>query len=68
MNNSNKYALIGYASDLGGLYEGARVGPRVMRSRGLLDALTKLSIDIIDLGDIDSPLREDCTDPSYCLL
>lgn len=60
MSKDNKYALIGYASDLGGLYEGARVGPRVMRSRGLLTALRNLSLDIEDLGDVTSPLQDSC--------
>ncbi len=52
------YALIGYASGIGGRVTGAKDAPGVLRRLGLLKCIAKRGVLLRDLGDISSDCSE----------
>jgi arginase len=50
--------IIGVPLDLGGNRRGTDMGPSAFRIAGLADQLTKLGLQVVDKGDIVSPIPE----------
>ena len=55
-----KIALIGVPLDLGGNRRGVDMGPSALRLTHLASRLKMLGHDVVDTGDIDVPLPEEC--------
>ncbi len=55
-----KVAIIGVPLDLGGNRRGVDMGPSALRTTGLADQIRKLGYDVVDTGDVDVPLPEEC--------
>lgn len=51
MEQKKKFGLIGYACGVGGKILGAKEGPRVLRSRNLIETLKKIGVEVADFGD-----------------
>jgi arginase len=61
-----KVAIIGVPLDLGGNRRGVDMGPSALRLTGLRERLAEIGYDVVDTGDVDVPLPEECAvgDPS----
>ena len=55
-----KVAIIGVPLDLGGNRRGVDMGPSALRVTGLAREIGKLGYDVVDTGDVDVPLPEEC--------
>jgi arginase len=55
-----KVALIGVPLDLGGNRRGVDMGPSALRLTSLASRLKMLGYDVVDTGDVDVPLPEEC--------
>lgn len=55
-----KVAIIGVPLDLGGNRRGVDMGPSALRLTHLATRLKQLGYDVVDTGDIDVPLPEEC--------
>ncbi|MBI3858117.1 MAG: arginase family protein [Planctomycetes bacterium] len=55
-----KVAIIGVPLDLGGNRRGVDMGPSALRLTHLSTRLKILGYDVVDTGDIDVPLPEEC--------
>ena len=50
--------IIGVPLDLGGNRRGTDMGPSAFRIAGIAEQLTKLGIQVLDKGDVPSPIPE----------
>lgn len=57
---SKKVALIGVPLDLGANRRGVDMGPSALRMTGLAERIRGLGYDVVDTGDVDVPLPEEC--------
>ncbi len=55
-----KVALVGVPMDLGANRRGVDMGPSALRIAGLAERIRGLGADVVDTGDVDSPLPEEC--------
>lgn len=55
-----KVAIIGVPLDLGGNRRGVDMGPSALRLTSLVTRLKMLGYDVVDTGDVDVPLPEEC--------
>jgi arginase len=55
-----KVAIIGVPLDLGGNRRGVDMGPSALRLTHLISRLKQLGYDVVDTGDVDVPLPEEC--------
>ena len=55
-----KAALIGVPLDLGANRRGVDMGPSALRVTGLAERIRRLGYDVVDTGDVDVPLPEEC--------
>ena len=55
-----KVSIIGLPIDLGANRRGVDMGPSALRVTGLANRLKQLGYDVIDKGDVDVPLPEEC--------
>ena len=55
-----KVGIIGLPIDLGANRRGVDMGPSALRVTGLANRLKQLGYDVIDKGDVDVPLPEEC--------
>ena len=55
-----KVAIIGVPLDLGGNRRGVDMGPSAVRLTSLATRLKMLGYDVVDTGDVDVPLPEEC--------
>ncbi|HVE38903.1 MAG TPA: arginase [Planctomycetota bacterium] len=55
-----KVAIIGVPLDLGGNRRGVDMGPSALRLTSLASRLKMLGYDVLDTGDVDVPLPEEC--------
>src|ERR1043166_2970913 len=55
-----KVAIIGVPLDLGGNRRGVDMGPSALRLTHLASRIKQLGYDVVDTGDVDVPLPEDC--------
>ena len=55
-----KVAIIGVPLDLGGNRRGVDMGPSALRLTGLAERMRTLGYDVVDTGDVDVPLPEEC--------
>lgn len=55
-----KVAIIGMPLDLGANRRGVDMGPSALRVTALADRIRKLGYEVVDRGDIDVPLPEEC--------
>ncbi|MBI2933319.1 MAG: arginase [Planctomycetes bacterium] len=55
-----KIAIIGVPLDLGANRRGVEMGPSALRVAGLADRIRKLGDEVVDRGDVDCPLPEEC--------
>lgn len=55
-----KVAIIGVPLDLGGNRRGVDMGPSALRLTSLATRVKMLGYDVLDTGDIDVPLPEEC--------
>lgn len=55
-----KVAIIGVPLDLGGNRRGVDMGPSALRLTHLVSRLKHLGYDVVDTGDVDVPLPEEC--------
>jgi len=55
-----KVAIIGVPLDLGGNRRGVDMGPSALRLTHLVTRLKQLGYDVVDTGDVDVPLPEEC--------
>jgi len=55
-----KVAIIGCPLDLGGNRRGVDMGPSALRLTHLVSRLKQLGYDVVDTGDVDVPLPEEC--------
>ena len=56
----NKAAIIGVPLDLGANRRGVEMGPSGLRVTNLADRIRQLGYDVVDRGDVDVPLPEEC--------
>ena len=56
----NKAAIIGVPLDLGANRRGVEMGPSGLRVTNLAERIRQLGCDVVDRGDIDVPLPEEC--------
>ena len=57
----NKAAIIGVPLDLGGNRRGVDMGPSALRLTLLAERMRTLGYDVVDTGDVDVPLPEECS-------
>jgi arginase len=55
-----KVAIIGVPLDLGGNRRGVDMGPSALRLTSLASRIKMLGYDVVDTGDVDVPLPEEC--------
>jgi len=55
-----KIAIIGVPLDLGGNRRGVDMGPSALRLTSLASRIRMLGYDVVDTGDVDVPLPEEC--------
>jgi arginase len=55
-----KAAIIGVPLDLGGNRRGVDMGPSALRLTSLATRIRMLGYDVVDTGDVDVPLPEEC--------
>jgi arginase len=55
-----KAAIIGVPLDLGGNRRGVDMGPSALRLTQLAERMRLLGYDVVDTGDVDVPLPEEC--------
>jgi arginase len=55
-----KVAIIGVPLDLGGNRRGVDMGPSALRLTSLASRLRTLGYDVVDTGDVDVPIPEEC--------
>ncbi len=55
-----KAAIIGVPLDLGANRRGVEMGPSGLRVTNLAERIRKIGYDVVDRGDIDVPLPEEC--------
>jgi arginase len=55
-----KVAIIGVPLDLGGNRRGVDMGPSALRLTSLASRIRMLGYDVVDTGDVDVPLPEEC--------
>ena len=55
-----KVAIIGVPLDLGGNRRGVDMGPSALRLTHLASRIKQLGYDVVDTGDVDVPLPEEC--------
>jgi arginase len=55
-----KVSLVGVPLDLGGNRRGVDMGPSALRLTQLAARLQQLGYDVVDTGDVDVPLPEEC--------
>jgi arginase len=55
-----KVAIIGVPLDLGASRRGTDMGPSAVRVTGLAEQMRALGHDVVDTGDIDVPIPEEC--------
>jgi len=55
-----KVSIIGCPLDLGANRRGVEMGPSALRVAGLADRIRSLGYEVVDRGDIDCPLPEEC--------
>ncbi len=55
-----KVAIIGVPLDLGGNRRGVDMGPSALRLTSLASRLKMLGHDVVDTGDVDVPIPEEC--------
>lgn len=60
MTFMGKVAIIGIPLDLGANRRGVDMGPSAMRVTGLAERVRKLGFEVVDRGDVDVPLPEEC--------
>lgn len=60
MLGNKKIDIIGVPIDLGGNRRGVDMGPSAIRVTNLGERLRKLGYDVVDRGDVDVPLPEEC--------
>ncbi len=55
-----KVGLVGVPLDLGGNRRGVDMGPSALRVTGLRERIAAIGYDVVDTGDVDVPLPEEC--------
>ena len=55
-----KVAILGVPLDLGGNRRGVDMGPSALRITGLAERIRAIGYDVVDRGDVDVPLPEEC--------
>jgi arginase len=56
-----KVAIVGVPLDLGGNRRGVDMGPSAVRLTSLATRIRMLGYDVVDTGDVDVPLPEECS-------
>ncbi len=60
MKTKRKVAIIGVPMDLGGNRRGVDMGPSALRATELAAKMKELGCEVLDAGDIDTPIPEEC--------
>jgi len=60
MGPVGKVAIIGVPLDLGANRRGVEMGPSALRVAGLAERIRRIGYEVVDRGDVDCPLPEEC--------